>query len=100
MNDIKKVFIAYTGPCTERNLDITRLERYFRINNCIIVKNIKKADYIVFVTCAFVDEKIKTSMDFIRECRNYDAELIVLGCLPGIAPDTLRNRLSRAGFRK
>lgn len=82
-NNYKKIFI-FTNGCTRRKLDVKRLETYFRLNNCKITRKLKEADYIIFVSCAFVKQRIEESLQIIMKLKKYNGELIIVGCLPEI----------------
>jgi MiaB/RimO family radical SAM methylthiotransferase len=81
----KKIFIATAG-CARRNLDCSRLEEYFKANKYRIVKAPQKADHIIFVTCSYKQTKEEESWKYIEEYQKCRGELIVVGCLPEIAP--------------
>ena len=81
---VLKIYILYNG-CLRRALDVSRLAAYFRLNKCKIEYLPEQADYIIFVTCAFIKEKEKECISIIRRLNKYNRKLIVAGCLPGIA---------------
>jgi threonylcarbamoyladenosine tRNA methylthiotransferase CDKAL1 len=84
-----KVFI-YDNACIRRKLDANKIYYYFLKNNYQIVDNPKEADYIIFITCAFVNKMVESDLSEIKKLKKYDAELIVAGCLPDIAKDKLK----------
>jgi MiaB/RimO family radical SAM methylthiotransferase len=84
----KRIYISSNG-CPGRDLDMSRLIRYFEINDCRMVSSAKKADYIIFVTCSFKENRKNASIENIRKYKTYKGELIVAGCLPEIAPEEL-----------
>jgi len=83
-----KIFI-YVIACNLRQLDAQKINRYLSLNNHQIVDNPKKADIILFVTCAFADEAVEISLNKVKEFQKYDAELIVVGCTPEIEKEKL-----------
>jgi tRNA A37 methylthiotransferase MiaB len=85
----KKVFI-YNNACQRRRVDAKKITEYLSKNNFDIVNDPNGADYIVFVTCAFLDVKIDECIEIIKKLQEYDAELIVAGCLPEIAEEKLK----------
>ena len=86
----KNVFI-YANTCTRRRLDAKKFRKYFVLNEFIIVNNPKDADYIIFVTCGCLNNIVDRSIKLVNIFKNYDAELIVAGCLPDIAQEKLSN---------
>jgi len=66
MTKTKKIFICCTG-CNRRKFDAVKLINYFKLNNWKIEKTPKKADYIIFVSCAFwqVPQKLDTQYVFV-----------------------------------
>jgi len=88
-----KVYIESFG-CTRRKLDVTKFHRYFALNGFEIVKNPKKADYIVVTTCAFKKEEEEHSLSRLDQLGNNRAQLLVYGCLPDIAPNKYRKRFN------
>ena len=86
---MKKVYLAYSG-CNRRGLDSQRLSNYFVKNNYKIVFNPEKADYIILITCGATVLAINDWMSKIKTFQEeYDAELIVAGCLPALQPKQL-----------
>ncbi|OIO64321.1 hypothetical protein AUJ68_06150 [Candidatus Woesearchaeota archaeon CG1_02_57_44] len=81
--------LVVNDGCERRQLDSARLKDYFGINGCTLVKRPQDADLIVIVTCAFNQEKEDLSIELIRHYQQYTAEVVVLGCLPAIAPQRL-----------
>ncbi len=86
---MKKVYIYRIESCSRRKLDAEKFSDYFKENNYKIVDNPKKADYIILVTCAYIDDLSETSLNYVKKFQRYDAELIVAGCLPGIDKEKL-----------
>jgi tRNA A37 methylthiotransferase MiaB len=85
----KKVFI-YNNACQRRRVDAKKITEYLSKNKFDIVNDPHDADYIVFVTCAFLDVKIDECIGIIKKLQEYDAELIIAGCLPEIAEQKLK----------
>lgn len=84
-----RIFIFCIG-CPRRYLDASRLSKYFMLNGCEITKNAKKADYLIYVTCSFKKTEEEECFKYIRKFSRYRGELIVVGCLPAIAPSRLK----------
>jgi tRNA A37 methylthiotransferase MiaB len=85
----KKIYLAYSG-CNRRGLDSQRLSNYLSKNNYKIISKPEEADYIIFTTCGATLLAIKDCFNKIKIFQGeYDAELIVAGCLPAIQPKQL-----------
>jgi len=85
----KRVFIACNG-CGRRHLDAAKLVDFFKANNYMIVRSADAADYIIFVTCSFKKYSEEKCFKEINKFLKYKGELIVVGCLPDIAPNRLK----------
>ncbi|MFC2048816.1 radical SAM protein [Elusimicrobiota bacterium] len=79
----KKIYIEHMG-CVRRALDATKFKNYFLSNNCMIVNKPQKADYLLFITCAYRKINENHALKRIQELKEYEGELFVGGCLPGI----------------
>ncbi|MFH1416483.1 MAG: radical SAM protein [Elusimicrobiota bacterium] len=88
-----KIFIISNG-CDRRMLDASRLEEYFRVNGCSLIKTPERADYIVFVTCAFTGAKEQDCFRILSKYSRLKGKLVILGCLPGIAPERLNKEFN------
>lgn len=88
-----KVYIESFG-CTRRKLDVTKFHRYFILNGFTIVKDPKKADYIVVTTCAFKKEEEEHSLSRLDQLGHNRAQMLVYGCLPDIAPNKYLERFN------
>jgi len=65
------------------------MKKYFTLNGYKIIKGIKNADLIIFVSCAFIEGRVRESLKIIEELKKYKKEIIVAGCLPEISKDRL-----------
>jgi tRNA A37 methylthiotransferase MiaB len=86
----KSVFFIHNG-CLRRALDVSRLMDYFQLNGCVLAADLGNADYIVFVTCAFIKSKEDECFKIIQNLKGAMGELIILGCLPEIAKAKFRD---------
>ena len=85
----KKIYLAYSG-CNRRGLDSQRLSNYILKNNYKIVLKPEEADYIILITCGATLLAINDWFSKIKIFQEeYDAELIVAGCLPALQPRQL-----------
>ncbi len=82
---MEKIYIFAYNTCKRRELDGEKIQNYLLVNKYKIVNDPKDADIILIITCAFIDDKTKITLEKIKEFQeNYEAELIVAGCLPVI----------------
>lgn len=91
---MKTIFICNNTNCRRRLLDANKIQLYFKNNDYNIVRNPKKADIIIFVTCAYRNEITNDAINKIKELQKYKAELIVSGCLPDIEKEKLNKIFS------
>jgi tRNA A37 methylthiotransferase MiaB len=87
---VKKFYLYGNLVCTRRSLDTRRINNYLLKNNFEMVKNPKKADLIILNTCAYSNKAAKSSMEKVEEFQKYPAELIVIGCLPEVKKEELK----------
>ncbi len=87
---MKKVFL-YNDPeaCRRRSLDTQKIYDYLYQNNVVFVDKPNKADIIIFVTCAAVNQVSDKSLIQIKKFQKYNPELIVAGCLPDVEKESL-----------
>lgn len=83
------IFI-YSNACERRNIDAKKIYTYVLDKGYKIVSDPRNADYIILVTCGFVESVSDRSLELMKEFQEYDAELIVAGCLPDISPDEVK----------
>lgn len=88
---MKNIFIDSVANCGYRLLDYQKYCNYFLKNGYNIVYNAKKADYIILITCGFSNSASDASINRIKKLKQYNAELIVAGCLPSILPESVSN---------
>jgi tRNA A37 methylthiotransferase MiaB len=93
----KKVYIE-SLTCIQRLLDSQRFKEYFKRNGCIIVKNPKKADIILFNSCAYAKYKEDLSIKRINQLKKNKGELIVGGCIKGISQNRLKDNFKGKSF--
>lgn len=87
---MRKRIKLYAGlVCPRRSLDYRRLENYFSANGCDIVTDMSTATHAVVVTCGFIERNIQESLKIINYVKNYNAKVIVGGCLSDISPESL-----------
>lgn len=86
---MKKIFICNNTNCRRRLLDANKIQLYFKNNKYSIVRTPKKADIIIFVTCAYRNEITQDAINKIKDLKKYKGELIVAGCLPEIEKEKL-----------
>ena len=89
-NTIGKNIFIFSQGCEMRGIDAEKIYKYFSLNDYAIVNNPEDADYIIFITCAYLKTTADSSFEKIKQFQQYDAELIVAGCLPEIDKDKLK----------
>jgi len=98
MTDIS-VYLEHMGSCPGRALDARRFESYFKLNGCRIIRSPKRADYILFITCAYKKNIEDAAIERIKELGVFRGKLIVGGCLRGINKDRLSAVFNGRVFR-
>jgi len=79
------IYLESSG-CIRRNSEIAKLQKYFLINGHNLTDEPTKADYIIISTCAFKEQEEKYSIERVNTLKEISAKMLVLGCLPEIAP--------------
>lgn len=92
-----KIYIEDMG-CDSRALDAGRFTKYFLANGFKSINNPKYADYILFITCAFISSKESYAIKRIKQLQEYRGELIVGGCLKGINKEELDKNFQGFSF--
>lgn len=87
----RKTVNVICNGCSRRVLDSEKIKNYFQKNNYKIVEGSSNADYVVFVTCAFTQQREDESIKIIEKLKKGKGELIVAGCLPDIAKENFTN---------
>ncbi len=82
----KKIYIENAG-CNRRQLDLRKIRQYLVANGYTLVDSPQRADHILVSTCAFKEQEEEHSVVRLRALRRYNAEILVYGCLPDIAPE-------------
>lgn len=91
MTDKKlKVFVSHAGVCYRRELDSYRVRDYFKLNGAVLVDNPNSADVMILTTCGYKEQTEHACLQQIKTLSRFPGELIVMGCLPGIAPTNLK----------
>ena len=91
---MKKVFLEVTRhPCTENAMNSNLLKRWFTANGWEVTRKDSEADILIISTCGFNQSQEDFEIELIREKKSRvkpGAELIVVGCLPDINKERLR----------
>lgn len=85
----ERICLYTTDPCWKRLLDAKKIKSYLLKNGYKVVDNPDDADTIVVVTCAFLNSITEFTLNKIKDLQQYNAELIVAGCLPEIDGEEL-----------
>jgi len=83
---MKRIYLEGEA-CNRRLLEMTKIRRYFEVNDYEIVSKPDGADLIFFCTCAFKEKEENYSVERLRKLRAFGTEMFVYGCLPSIAPE-------------
>lgn len=88
----KRFYVSLAFGCPRRQLDAQRIYSFFIANGFVFSPNIKKADWLVLVTCAYIQKSEDVStywVEYLSMHKSKNARLVVAGCLPKINPDRL-----------
>ena len=97
---MKKVYIESNG-CSVVRHDTQRYSKYFRVNGWQEVDSPRKADLVLFTTCAVTQSTEDFSIAAIKRLKKEikkGARLIISGCLPKINPEGLSNEFKGVSF--
>jgi len=84
-------FYVYGRLCPRRNLEASKLVRYFLANDLNAVDDPKKADLTIIFTCGVFTTDEEHSISTIeKSLKNKNSKTIITGCLPKIAPQRLK----------
>jgi tRNA A37 methylthiotransferase MiaB len=82
VRDQKVSVYIETLACERRLIDAQKIRTYFLKNNCDLVESPEEARFIVLVTCGFTNAVANECFVNIKKYKEYDGELIVVGCIP------------------
>ena len=82
VHDQKASVFIEAAACERRFIDAQKIRTYLTKNNYDVVDNPKKAQFIVLVTCGFTNAVANVCFGKIQKYKEYDAKLIVVGCIP------------------
>lgn len=86
-----KVFIKGLNSCAMRKQKVEQYRQYLAGSGWEVVERPGDADRILLWTCAFRADIRDMSIEMIHEFSdNYEAEVVVAGCLPDIDPELVR----------
>jgi len=83
------IFIYPADPCWKRLLDANKIKDYLSKNGYKLVDKPNDAETIIIVTCAFLAYTTELALKKITDFKQYNAEIIVAGCLPDINKEDL-----------
>lgn len=85
-----KVFLKGLNSCVMRRQKLKQYEEFLVANGHTIALTPVEADYILVWTCAFRnDAKNNSVYEVIRYIKDYNAKVLLAGCLPDIDPETV-----------
>lgn len=88
------VFIYANNACEKRKLDAQRIVKYMTRNGYKLTYDPKEADIIMLSSCGTTDWYTQQFFDLMGKFQKYDAELIVMGCVPKTDPKEFRERFN------
>ena len=86
-----RVSVHYHG-CEKRKLDAQRILNYFTVNGYKATPEVRNADIVVFVTCAFNQSHQDISLEKLQKLYSQlqgDTQMVISGCLPAINPPSI-----------
>lgn len=87
---MSRIFIYANTICEKRLLDSRKIHNYLSINGHEIMTKPEDAEIIILIVCAASNIDTEKALDKIKSFqKNYNAELIVGGCIPAIDSDKL-----------
>lgn len=90
-----KVFIKGLNSCAMRKQKLHQYREFLLSNGHKVVNRPQDSDTILLWTCAFRGDVRDNSVSEVRRYQEqFEAELIVAGCLPDIAPELLRKNFN------
>ena len=90
-----KVFIKGLNSCAMRRQNLQHYRMFLSRNGHTLVENPSQSDVIIVWTCAFRGDVLENSLaELAHYERDYEAQIIAVGCLPDIAPERLRQHFS------
>jgi tRNA A37 methylthiotransferase MiaB len=90
-----KIYIKGLNTCVQRKQKLMQYRGFLIENGHVITDSPVGSDIIILWTCAFRQDVQDNSIaEVIRYQRDYDAQLIVVGCLPDINPELLKKNFS------
>lgn len=98
------IYMKGLNACLMRNQKLAQYYAYFTANKHVIVDSPGNSDVILLWTCAFRADHRDSSIEKIRYyLNNYNAKIVVAGCLPDIAQEMLdfdSHRIVLANWKK
>jgi tRNA A37 methylthiotransferase MiaB len=96
MNKRNKTILENTAyvesvGCMMRDLDADKIKSFLISNNYRIVDSFDDAYYKIIVTCGMNGSRIQESLKKIKESNPTRGISFITGCLPAIAPETLKD---------
>jgi tRNA A37 methylthiotransferase MiaB len=105
---MKKACVSYPIGCDRSMLDATHIVKYLKANDYEITNNFQDADLILMGACGVTSKAEKYSIKYLsiaNKKKKVLAQLVVFGCLTGIAEQYIKNKyhaiiLNRATFHQ
>jgi len=85
-----KKFYIKDNVCTPYKLILNRVSGYLTANGWSSVASLEQADTVIVGACAAFHSLENESVEYIKQAKEMDVELIVFGCLPNVSPESVR----------
>ena len=90
-----KVFVKGLNACGMRKINVDQYEKFLAANGHEVTRHPTGSDVILLWTCAFRGDFRDNSLSEIkRYAKEYESELIVIGCLPDIDRELLEKEFA------
>lgn len=86
-----KIYITDDDMCTTQKLNLARVQKWFTLNECVIVEEPDEADHILCMTCNGWSLLENISYERIRKYGDqYPQKTIVMGCVVDAHPENVK----------
>jgi len=82
----RKIYMWQNLMCLTYLMIFKQMEDFFLANDCEIVDDPRRADWILIGACGAFYHQIDNFFDRLEDFSQHDAKIVVYGCLPRISP--------------
>ena len=76
--------------CESNLADTNRIRNYFNVNGANVIKDYKKADIIILMSCGFNQIMMKDNLARLNKFNKTNAKVLLGGCIPKIKKETTK----------